>query len=87
MVRGGDPDAVDSIVPMAFGNLALDMLLKKDFGRLVVLKDGRYSSAPIDVVTGSKKLVNVEQFYNTDRLRPKYESFEMKPMFIMTSEG
>jgi 6-phosphofructokinase len=87
MVRGGDPDAVDSIVPMAFGNLALDLLLKGVHGRLVVLKNGRYDNMPLDVVTGSKKVVNVEQFYNTDRLRPKYESFEMKPMFIMTSEG
>src|SRR5512136_152481 len=26
MVRGGDPDAVDSIAPMAFGNLALDLI-------------------------------------------------------------
>jgi len=87
MVRGGDPDAVDSIVPMAFGNLALDLILKGIHGRLVVLKNGRYDNVPIDVVTGSKKVVNVEQFYNTDRYRPKYESFEMKPMFIMTSEG
>jgi 6-phosphofructokinase len=87
MVRGGDPDAVDSIVPMAFGNLALDLLLKGIHGRLVVLKNGRYDNVPLDVVTGSKKVVNVAQFYNTERYRPKYESFEMKPMFIMTSEG
>ena len=87
MVRGGDPDAVDSIAPMAFGNLALDLILKGIHGRLVVLKNGRYDNVPIDVVTNSKKVVNVEQFYNTDRYRPKYESFEMKPMFIMTSEG
>jgi 6-phosphofructokinase 1 len=87
MVRGGDPDAVDSIAPMAFGNLALDLLLKGIHGRLVVLKNGRYDNVPLDVVTGSKKVVNVAQFYNTERYRPKYESFEMKPMFIMTSEG
>jgi 6-phosphofructokinase 1 len=87
MVRGGDPDAVDSIAPMAFGNLALDLLLKGIHGRLVVLKNGRYDNVPLDVVTGSKKIVNVDQFYNTERYRPKYESFEMKPMFIMTSEG
>ncbi len=87
MVRGGDPDAVDSIVPMAFGNLALDLLLKGIHGRLVVLKNGRYDDVPLDVVTSKKKVVNVEQFYNTERYRPKYESFEMKPMFIMTSEG
>jgi 6-phosphofructokinase len=85
MVRGGDPDAVDSIVPMAFGNLALDLVLKGIHGRLVVLKNGRYDDLPIEVVTGSKKVVNVQQFYNTERYRPNYESFEMKPMFIMTS--
>jgi ATP-dependent phosphofructokinase / diphosphate-dependent phosphofructokinase len=87
MVRGGDPDAIDSIVPMAFGNLALDMLLKGLHGRLVVLKNGRYDNVPLEVITGAKKVVNVNQFYNTDRYRPKYESFEMKPLFIMTSEG
>lgn len=86
MVRGGDPDAIDSVVPMAFGNLALDLILKNVHGRLVVLKNGRYDNMPIDVVTSSKKTVNVARFYNTDRLRPKYESFEMKPLFIMTSE-
>jgi 6-phosphofructokinase 1 len=87
MVRGGDPDAVDSIAPMAFGNLALDLVLKNIHGRLVVLKNGRYDDVPLDVVTGSKKLVDVNKFYNIERYRPKYESFEMKPMFIMTSEG
>ena len=87
MVRGGDPDAIDSVVPMAFGNLALDLLLKGIHGRLVVLKNGRYDNMPLDVVTGTKKVVNVEQFYDVERYRPKYENFEMKPLFIMTSEG
>jgi 6-phosphofructokinase 1 len=87
LVRGGDPDAIDSIVPMAYGNLALDLILQGIHGRLVVLKNGRYDNMPIDVVTSSKKTVNVEKFYNTDRLRPHYKSFEMKPLFIMTSEG
>jgi len=86
MVRGGDPDAIDSIVPMAYGNLALDLIRDRMHGRLVVLKNGRYDNVPIDVVTSTKKLVNVEKFYNTDRLRPNYESFEMKPLFIMTSD-
>jgi ATP-dependent phosphofructokinase / diphosphate-dependent phosphofructokinase len=86
MVRGGDPDAIDSVVPMAFGNLALDLILKGIHGRLVVLKNGRYDNVPLDVVTSTKKLVNVSQFYDTERYRPKYENFEMKPLFIMTSE-
>ena len=86
VVRGGDPDAIDSIVPMAYGNLALDLLLQGVHGRLVVLKNGRYDNMPLDVVTASKKTVNVKKYYNTERLRPNYESFEMRPLFIMTSE-
>ncbi len=85
-VRCGDPDAIDSIVPMAYGNLALDLILKGIHGRLVVLTNGRYDNVPIDVVTSSKKSVNVEKYYNKERLRPQYKSFEMQPLFIMTSE-
>ena len=87
MVRGGDPDAIDSIVPMAYGNLALDLLLKGIHGRLVVLRNGRYDNMPIDVVTSTKKVVNVKKYYNIERLRPYFHSFEMNPLFIMTSEG
>jgi 6-phosphofructokinase len=84
MVRGGDPDAIDSIVPMAYGNLALDLILKGIHGRLVVLRNGRYDNAPLDVVTGSKKIVDVKRHYNADRLRPHFKSFEFQPLFIMT---
>jgi len=87
MVRGGDPDAIDSIVPMAYGNLALDLILGKIHGRLVVLKNGRYDNVPIDAVTASKKVVNIRDHYNIERLRPHYRSFEMKPLFLMTGEG
>ncbi|HYL83991.1 MAG TPA: ATP-dependent 6-phosphofructokinase [Candidatus Angelobacter sp.] len=86
LVRCGDPDAIDSIVPMAYGNLALDLLLNKIHGRLVVLKNGRYDNMPIDTVTSTKKVVNIKEHYSTERLRPHYASFEMKPLFIMTSE-
>jgi 6-phosphofructokinase 1 len=87
LVRGGDPDAIDSIVPMAYGNLALDLVLHGIHGRLVVLKDGRYGNLPLDVVTSTKKTVNVERFYNTERYRPHFKSFEMTPLFVMTSDG
>jgi len=86
LVRGGDPDSIDSIVPMAYGNLALDLILKGVHGRLVVLKNGRYDNLPLDVVTSTKKVVNVKEHYNFERLRPHYKSFEMKPLFLTTSE-
>lgn len=85
LVRCGDPDAIDSIVPMAFGNLALDLIIKGIHGRLITLRNGRYDNAPIDIVTSSKKIVDIDRYYNTERLRPKYKSFELQPLFLMTS--
>jgi ATP-dependent phosphofructokinase / diphosphate-dependent phosphofructokinase len=87
LVRCGEPDAIDSIAPMAYGNLALDLLLKNISGRLVVLKNGHYDNLPMDVVTSTKKIVNVKEHYNTERLRPEYTTFESKPMFLMGPDG
>ncbi len=86
LVRGGDPDAIDSIVPMAYGNLALDLLLEGIHGRLVVLKNGRYDNLPIEVVTSTKKMVDIKEHYDTQRYCPHYSNFSMKPLFIMTSD-
>lgn len=86
LVRCGDPDALDSIVPMAFGNLALDLVLDGTAGRLVNVRNGRYDNVPIEVVTSRKKVVDVEKYYLADRLRPRYEKFENRPLFIMTSD-
>jgi 6-phosphofructokinase 1 len=82
LVRSGDPDALDSIVPMAFGNLALDLVFRNQFGRLVSIHRGCYDSVPVASVTSDKKVVNVPRYYNTDRLRPIYD-FDGAPLFIM----
>ncbi len=85
LVRSGEPDALDSIVPMAFGNLSLDLVGQGKSGVLVAVRDGVYRHVPIDAVMGTKKVVDVELFYETERLRPKYTTFGEKPLFIMTS--
>jgi len=61
-------------------------LLQKVSGRLVVLKNGRYGNIPIETITATKKIVNVAEHYNTERLCPKFEHFENKPLFIMTGD-
>jgi len=85
LVRSGDPDALDSIVPMAFGNLALDLVVKKQYGRLVSIHKGFYDTVPLSSVTSEKKVVAVSKYYNTQRLRPIYQ-FDGAPLFIMTSD-
>ena len=86
LVRCGDPDALDSIVPMAYGNLALDLVIDGVSGRLTILNNGRYDNAPIEVVTSYEKKVDVDKNYHKDRLRPLFKRFESKPLFIMASD-
>jgi len=86
LVRCGEPDAFDSIVPMAFGNMALDLVLNKKSGRLITLRNGIYDSVPLDIIVGRKKVINIDKHYNIERLRPKYESFIKQPLFIMTAD-
>jgi len=86
LVRCGDPDAIDSIVPMAFGNVALDLIMDKRSGRMVGLRNGEYDDLPIDIVTSTKKIVDVDKYYDPERLRPAYKSFHHKPFFIVTND-
>ena len=87
LVRSGNPDAMDSIVPMAFGNLALDLILQGEQGRLVSVHDGVYDSVPLTEIRRGWKAVDVDRFYNVERLRPTYGSFDGLPLFIMTKDG
>jgi ATP-dependent phosphofructokinase / diphosphate-dependent phosphofructokinase len=84
LVRSGDPDAMDSIAPMAFGNLALDLILQGEAGRLVNVRHGVYGHVPLEEVKQQARTVEVERFYSPDRLRPVYKSFQDLPVLIMT---
>jgi len=87
LVRCGNPDAVDSIAPMAFGNLALDLVTSGTSGRLISVRNGRYGSVPLEKIIGTKKVVDVEKYYDTGRMRPKYKAFNDLPLFVMTSDA
>jgi 6-phosphofructokinase len=86
LVRCGDPDAVDSVVPMAFGTIALDLVMDNRSGRMVCLRNGEYDDVPLEIVTSTKKVVDVDKYYDRERLRPLFKSFSHKPLFIVTSD-
>lgn len=83
LVRCGNPDALDSIVPMAYGNLALDLIHDGVSGRLVNVYNGRYGNIDLNVITTKKKMVEIEHHYNVERLRPHYQEFQQKPLFFI----
>ena len=87
LVRSGAPDAVDCIVPTAYGNLAVDLILRGETGRMVALNDGKYGSVPIGEVVATKKVVDVARCYDTERYRPKYDGLAGLPMMVLGGAG
>ncbi len=86
LVRCGDPDAIDSIVPMAYGNLALDLVMENKMGRMVCLRNGEYDHIPLEIVTSYKKRIDLDKYYDRERLRPLYKNFYQKPFLILTAD-
>ncbi|MBP5296550.1 MAG: ATP-dependent 6-phosphofructokinase [Bacteriovoracaceae bacterium] len=82
MVRCGNPDAIDSLVGLAYGNMAAENIISGKSGLLVCLREGRYTSIPLDVVVSYKKLVDVTKFYDVERYRPNFTNFAGRPMWI-----
>ncbi len=86
LVRCGAPDALDCVVPIAFGNLALDLILGGTSGRLVNIRNGVYGNISMEVINSPHKVVDVEKFYNEERLRPNFKDLQDAPLFIMNSD-
>ncbi len=71
---------------MAYGTLAFDLILDGKSGRLVCLRKGVYSNVPLEEVTATKKFIDVDKYYHTERLRPKYKRFDGLSPFIGTGD-
>ncbi|MCP4546441.1 MAG: ATP-dependent 6-phosphofructokinase [bacterium] len=82
LMRGGAPDTTDQMVGRNFGALAIQLLLAKEYGNMVCLKDGRYSKIPIkDTITGIKR-VEVDKFYDVEQYRTRVLEALGLPMFL-----
>jgi 6-phosphofructokinase 1 len=82
IMRSGPPDSLDLMVPVNYANVALRLAERGEFGRLVVLRDGRYTSAPIAITQQGIKRVDVAELYDPDEYQPRIREVEGKPMFL-----
>ena len=82
LMRSGEPDALDRMVAFSYASLATDLILKKEFGRMVALQQGKYTTVPIDTLTQGLKRVDVEALYDAENYRPKVSHLLGKPMFL-----
>jgi 6-phosphofructokinase 1 len=82
LMRSGAPDSLDLMVANNFANLSLELILKEDFGRLVALRGGVYTSVPIEMVLKGVKRVDVGELYDSENYRPLVRNVAGKPMFL-----
>ena len=83
-LRSGDPDALDQMVAITFANVAMDLLSSGIHGRMVAVRDGKYAHSPLPESALGPRRIDVEQLYNVDRFRPRYEAKLGSPLLLGT---
>lgn len=82
LMRSGTPDSLDLMVAVNFAQTAVGLIKRGEFGRMIALQRGVYTSVPILTLTEGKKSVDVEELYDRDQYRPKVREVLGKPMFL-----
>ena len=82
LMRSGAPDSVDLMVGFNFANMAMDLVQEKHFGRMVALRDGKYTDVPANILSQGVKRVDVDELYDVEAYRPKIRHVIGKPMFL-----
>lgn len=82
VMRSGAPDVLDRMVSMAFGNLAFQLLMNEDFGKMTAIQRGKYTTIPLEYVLSGIKRVDVDAYYDKENYRPKVKNFFDQPMFL-----
>ncbi|MBN1856584.1 MAG: ATP-dependent 6-phosphofructokinase [Dehalococcoidia bacterium] len=65
--RGGVPCAYDRRMGRYFGIAAVDLLVGRDFGKMVAFRDGRVTAIPFQQALAGPHLVNLVTEYDTSR--------------------
>lgn len=82
LMRSGAPDSLDRMVAMSFGNLAIQLIKRGEYGKMVALHGGKYTTVPVDMIMAGKKRVDVPSFYDIENYRPRVKDFMGVPMFL-----
>lgn len=82
LMRSGPPDALDLMVATNYGMLAADLLMAKQSGRMVALRNGCYTHVSLTETRAGARKVDVDALYDAENYRPRMRSVEGLPMFL-----
>jgi len=82
LMRSGAPDSLDRMVAMSYGHLAIQLIRRNEYGKMVALHGGKYTTVPVEMIMAGKKRVDVPSYYDIENYRPKIRDFMGVPMFL-----
>jgi 6-phosphofructokinase 1 len=82
LLRAGRPDSFDLLVAKSFGELAAELVLARDCGKLAAVRGGRYAAVDLERVGGPRKQLDVDRFYDRAEYRPRIEHPIGLPVFL-----
>lgn len=82
LMRAGAPDSLDRMVATSYGRLAVTLIERSHFGRMVALQSGVYTTVPIETSSLGTKRVDIAELYDIEQYRPKVTHILGKPMFL-----
>jgi 6-phosphofructokinase len=82
LMRSGAPDSLDLMVAMNYANMAMSLVVYKNWGRMVALRNGIYTNIPLSITKQGEKRVDVNELYDSENYLPKIHNVDGKPMFL-----
>jgi len=86
-LRSGEPDALDSMVATTYANIAMDLVRDGITGRMMAIRDGKYAHTELPPAGTKARRVDLDDMYNVERFRPRYEGKLGDPMLLVGVGG
>jgi 6-phosphofructokinase 1 len=81
-LRSGSPDFVDKMVAATFAGMAMDSIQAGQSGLMTSITNGCFAMQPIPDPKLGPRRVDVENMYNVERYRPRYDNKLGLPIFL-----
>ncbi len=82
LMRAGAPNSLDRMVAANYGLLAVQKLEAGEKGLMMAVRDGKYTTVPIETCVSGVKRVHVDDYYDAAQYRPKISDVLGKALFF-----
>lgn len=82
LLRSGEPDALDKLISINFGAMAIQLIEQKNYGKMTAIVDGNYAFTDNDCVLREQENLIVSNVYDEKNYRPDIKNILGRPMYL-----